>query len=124
MSDDAPALVLTCSRETARRPSGRVRRAVSPVTSYVVQTFITLVGVAVLAAVVLFAARRAGIGRPTGPIELVGRLPLEGRRSVYLVRVGSTVHMVGSSEAGLVKLGEVPESALVDSASPSDERRK
>lgn len=84
----------------------------SPVASYVVQTLVTLVGVAALAVLVLYAARRAGVGRPTGPIDLVGRLPLDGRRAVYLVRVGTTVHLVGSSEAGLVKLGEVPEGTL------------
>lgn len=87
----------------------------SPVTSYVVQTFVTLVGVAALAVLVLYAARRAGVGRPTGPIHLVGRLPLDGRRSVYLVRVGKTIHLVGSSEAGLVKLGEMAEADV-----PSD----
>jgi flagellar biogenesis protein FliO len=81
---------------------------VSPVVSYVVQTTVTLVGVAALAFVLLYGARRAGLGRPTGPVDLIGRLPLEGRRSVYLVRVESTIFVVGSSETGLVKLGELP----------------
>jgi hypothetical protein len=47
------------------------------------------------------------MGRPTGPLELVGRLPLDGRRAVYLVRVGSIVYVVGASEAGLNKLGQL-----------------
>lgn len=46
-------------------------------------------------------------------MSLVGRLPLDGRRAIYLVRVGSTVYVVGASEAGLAKLGEVSED-LVD----------
>jgi flagellar biogenesis protein FliO len=79
---------------------------VSPVASYIVQTVVTLVGVAALAVLLLYGARRAGVGRPSGPLEVVGRLPLDGRRTVYLVRVGRTVYVVGSSDAGLVKLGE------------------
>jgi flagellar biogenesis protein FliO len=80
----------------------------SPVASYVVQSLVTLLGVAALAVLLLYGARRTGIGRASGPIELVGRLPLDGRRAVYLVRVESTLYMLGSSEAGLTKLGEMP----------------
>jgi flagellar biogenesis protein FliO len=80
----------------------------SPVASYVVQSLVTLVGVAALAVLLLYGARKTGMGRPSGPIELLGRLPLDGRRTVYLVRVESTVFVLGSSEAGLVKLGELP----------------
>jgi flagellar biogenesis protein FliO len=80
---------------------------VSPVASYVVQSVVTLAGVAALAVLLLYGARKTGIGRASGPIELVGRLPLDGRRAVYLVKVESTTYVVGSSEAGLVKLGEL-----------------
>ena len=61
--------------------------AMSPLASYVIETVVTLLGVIALAVLVLYAARRMGIGRPAGPLELVGRLPLDGRRAVYLVRV-------------------------------------
>ena len=71
-----------------------------------------LVGVAGLAVLLLVAGRRLGVGRPSGPMELVGRLPLDGRRAVYLVRVGETVYVVGASESGLSKLGEVPKDGL------------
>lgn len=81
--------------------------AVSPATSYLVQTLVTLVGVCALAALVLYGARRAGLGRPNGPLELLGKLPLDGRRAVYLVRVTDTTYVLGASEAGLVKLGEL-----------------
>lgn len=84
----------------------------SPVASYIVQTVVTLVGVAALAVLLLYGARRAGVGRPSGPLEVVGRLPLDGRRTVYLVRVGRTIYVVGSSDAGLVKLGETTEGLL------------
>jgi flagellar biogenesis protein FliO len=79
----------------------------SPVTSYLVETFLTLVGVVLLAVVVLYGARRLGVGKATGPLELLGRLPLEGRRAVYLVRVGRTAFVIGASERGLTRLGEL-----------------
>ena len=44
-------------------------------------------------------------------MELLARLPLEARRSVYVVRVLDQVLILGASEAGLTKLGELPESA-------------
>ncbi len=77
--------------------------------SYIVETFVTLLAVCAIAFVVLYGARRLGIGRPRGPVELLGHLPLEARRSVYLVRVGKQVLVVGASEAGLVRLGELSE---------------
>src|SRR5688572_15963629 len=71
-----------------------------------------LAGVAALAVLLLSLGRRFGVGRPSGPLELVGRLPLDGRRAVYLVRVGETVYVVGASESGLNKLGEIGKDGL------------
>ncbi|MDB4943875.1 MAG: hypothetical protein JWP97_3409 [Labilithrix sp.] len=76
--------------------------------SYLIETFVTLLAVCGLAFVVLFGARRLGIGRPRGPISLVGQLPLDARRAVYLVKVGEQVLVVGASEAGITRLGEIP----------------
>jgi flagellar biogenesis protein FliO len=84
----------------------------SPSIAYVLQTLVTLLGVCVLAVAVLVGARRLGVGRPLGPVSLLGRLGLDGRRAVYLVRVGPLVYVVGGSEAGLSKLGELPLEAL------------
>jgi flagellar protein FliO/FliZ len=84
----------------------------SPLTSYVVETLVTLLGVIALAVLVLYAARRLGVGRPAGPLSLVGKLPLDGRRAIYLVRVGKSVFVVGASEAGLSKLGEIEDEGL------------
>jgi len=84
----------------------------SPLGTYVVESFVTLVGVVVLAVLVLYGARRLGLGRPEGPLELLGRLPLDTRRAVYLIKVGKLVYVVGASEAGLVRLGEVPAGEL------------
>ncbi len=84
----------------------------SPVGVYLVETIVALTAVVALCVLVLYGARRLGVGRPVGPIELLGRLPLEGRRSIYLVRVVDQVLIIGASEAGLRKLGELPSSAL------------
>lgn len=75
---------------------------------YIVQTTVTLLAVCALAFLVLYGARRLGVGRPRGPIELVGLLPLDARRAIYLVKVGRQVIVVGASEAGFTKLGEMP----------------
>lgn len=83
--------------------------------SYVTESVAILLVVALLVVGVSLAARRAGLGRALGPIELLARLPLEPRRSVYVVRVVDRLLIIGSSEAGLVKLGELPKGALPDS---------
>src|SRR4051812_17454746 len=79
----------------------------SPLATYLVETIVTLVGVVALAVLILYGGRRLGLGRPTGPLELLGRLPLDTRRAVYLVRAGKTVYVVGASEGGLTRLGEL-----------------
>lgn len=84
----------------------------SPVATYIVETLVTLVGVVLLAVLVLYGGRRLGVGRPSGPLELVGRLPLDARRAVYLVRVGRLVYVVGASEGGLTRLGELDADAV------------
>lgn len=67
----------------------------------------TLLAVVALSVLLLFGARRLGIGKPTGPLTLLGRMPLEGRRAVYLVRVGQRIFVLAASEAGMRKIGEV-----------------
>ncbi|HEY8072499.1 MAG TPA: flagellar biosynthetic protein FliO, partial [Labilithrix sp.] len=84
----------------------------SPTASYLTETFVTLVVVCALAFVVLYGARRLGVGRPRGPISLVGQLPLDARRAIYLVRVGEQVIVVGVGEGGFTKLGEMPAADL------------
>jgi flagellar biogenesis protein FliO len=84
----------------------------SPYASYLIETFVTLVAVCSLAFVVLYGARRFGLGRATGSIELVGQLPLDARRAVYLVKVGQQVFVVGVAEGGMTKLGEIAASEV------------
>ena len=84
----------------------------SPLARYVLQTVLTLAAVAGLAVLILYAARRAGVGRPSGPLSIAGRLALDARRAIYLVRVGDRIYVIGASEAGLAKLGEIAPEAL------------
>jgi flagellar protein FliO/FliZ len=90
----------------------------SPLATYLVETFVTLVAVVAIAIVVLVGARRLGLGRPHGPMRLVGRLPLDARRALYLVRVADHILVLGASEAGLTKLSELSASDLDDDAEP------
>lgn len=91
----------------------------SPLARYVVETLVSLLAVVALATLVLYGARRVGVGRPGGPLELVGRLPIDARRAVYLVRVVDRVYVLGASEAGLAKLGELPTTALPATDAPA-----
>ncbi len=80
----------------------------SPLGSYLVETAVTLLAVVALALLILVGARRLGVGRPVGPMQLLGRLPLDARRSVYLVQIGRRVLVLGVSEAGLTRLAQLP----------------
>jgi flagellar biogenesis protein FliO len=91
----------------------------SPYASYLLETFVTLVAVCALAFVLLYGARRIGIGRAQGPIELMGQLPLDGRRFIYLVRIGEQVFVVGAGEGGMTKLGEFSAADLPAPAEPA-----
>ncbi len=84
----------------------------SPYASYVLETFLTLLLVCGLAFVVLWGARRLGIGRASGPIRLCAQLPLDRRRAIYVVKVGEQAFVLGVGEAGFTKIGEMPASAL------------
>jgi len=84
----------------------------TPLSRYVVETLVTLAAVVALCVLLLSALRRVGVGKLGGPLELLARLPLEGRRAVYLVRAGETVYVLAASENALSKLGEMPREAL------------
>ncbi len=84
----------------------------SPYASYFLESLLLLVGVCVLAVLVLAFGRKLGLGKPHGPLALRGHLPLDARRAVYLIQVGEQVLVVGASESGLTKLGEVIASEL------------
>lgn len=86
--------------------------------AYLIETFVTLFAVVILAFFVLYGARRLGVGTAKGPLELVGRLPIDARRAVYLVKVGKLVYVVGASESGLTKLGEIGAEGIATEIEP------
>jgi flagellar biogenesis protein FliO len=79
----------------------------SPYASYLLETLATLLAVCAMAALFLLGARKLGVGRASGSLELLGRLPLDARRSIVLVKVGETVFVVGVGDGGMTKLGEL-----------------
>ena len=93
-----------------------LRSRMTPLSRYVVETLVTLLAVVALSVLVLSVLRRIGVGKTGGPLELMARLPLEGRRAVYLVRAGETVYVLAASESSLAKLGEMPRDVLPPTA--------
>jgi flagellar protein FliO/FliZ len=87
---------------------------------YVAETLLTLGCVVGLAFIVVHFARRTGIGGVQGPAELVGRLPLDARRTIYLVKIGTRVLVLGAGEGGLRLLTRI---AAEDLPTPDVPRR-
>jgi len=56
----------------------------------------------------------ASLGLPAEAIEILGRKPIEQRASVYLIRCGSRILVVGSSADGLQTLAEITDPVEVD----------
>lgn len=90
--------------------------------SSVLQTVLVLVGVCALAAVTLrLYARRFGATGPTAPMRVLGRLALEPRRSLVVVRVVGRTLLLSSSEAGVSAIGELtPAEARAFEPRPDD----
>lgn len=84
----------------------------SPYASYLLETLATLLVVCAMAALLLYGARKLGVGRASGSLELLGRLPLDARRSIVLVKVGETVFVVGVGDGAMSKLGELPAASV------------
>jgi flagellar biogenesis protein FliO len=60
--------------------------------------------------VIRFGVKRLypGVGARGGPLRLVARLPLEPRRTLYIVEAGKKMFLVGTGEQGsLTNLGEL-----------------
>ena len=77
----------------------------SPEATYVVQSLFTvaLFGGALYGA--LWGLRRVQGAPARGPLEVIARQPLDGRRAIYLVRVGKRVIIVGATDGALTRLG-------------------
>jgi flagellar biogenesis protein FliO len=87
---------------------------VSPVAEYLLHSSIALLGVGLLAALLVFASRRWGLSPSHAALQLLGRLPLEGKRAVYVVRVGKRVLVLAGTDQSLTKVAELEPGELPD----------
>jgi flagellar biosynthetic protein FliO len=80
-----------------------------------------VLGIVCLAAwvVVRFGVRRMWGPRGGGVLDIIARVPLEPRRSLYVVEVGGKVLLVGTSEMGLNVLSELDRDAVKVEPRPS-----
>lgn len=88
------------------------------------QTLLALAAVCILAWVVLrWAARRGlGVGAPGARVQVLERIALDARRTLWLVRVGERVLLIGGGDDGPpALLAELREDEL-PSAPASDDR--
>jgi len=79
------------------------------------QTLLALVAVCILAWVVLkWASRRGlGLGAGGGRVRVLERIALDPRRSLYLVKVGDRVLLIGAGDGGApAMLAEVDAASL------------
>lgn len=68
------------------------------------QTLFALAAVCILAWVVLRWSARRGLGVGRGRVRVLERVPLDGRRALYLVEIGERVLLVGAGEGGAPSL--------------------
>ncbi len=76
---------------------------------YLLQTLLALGAVCLLAYVVLrvLARRIHGLGRKGRLVRVVEHLPLDQRRSLYVVEAGGRTLLLGASEAGIGLVAEL-----------------
>ncbi len=85
------------------------------------QALVALAAVCLLAVVLLKAAasRGWGTGAGKGPVRVLQRIPLEGRRALYLVRAGRRTLLLGTGDSGGPRLLlELDESELAEEFNP------
>jgi flagellar protein FliO/FliZ len=80
---------------------------------YLLQTLLALAAVCALAWVVLrWGVRRLYGGASSGRVRVLERVPLDPRRSLYLVEVGGKVLLLGAGDGPMTTLAEVDPNAL------------
>ena len=84
----------------------------SPELTYVVESLATIAVFGGALYVATRALRRISGERAGGPLEVLARQPLDGRRAVYLVRVGKRVLIVGAGDGALTRLGSTSLAAV------------
>jgi flagellar biogenesis protein FliO len=84
----------------------------SPEAAYVVESLVTVAAFGGALYVALWGLRKMSAGAPKGPLEVIARTPLDGRRAIYLVRVGKRVLVVGATDGALTRLGSTSLAAI------------
>ena len=85
--------------------------------AFLLQTLLVLAVVCIVAWVVLrFGVRRLHLGGAHGPLRIVARLPLETRRSLYIVDAAGKLLLIGVSEGGPMAVLAELEPAAVEQA--------
>jgi flagellar biogenesis protein FliO len=80
----------------------------SPEVTYLLQSLGTVAVFGGVAWLAMSGLRRLGVSPARGPLEVIARAPLDGRRAIFLVRVGKKrVLVVGAGDAGLSRLGSL-----------------
>ena len=69
--------------------------------SYVIEALVALFALVIAALFFVVLARRIGIVRASGGLELRAQLPLDARRTLYVVTIGPHAMVLGASEAGI-----------------------
>jgi flagellar biogenesis protein FliO len=96
---------------------------VSPEATYVLQSLATVALFGGALWVALRGLRRVGASPRNGPLEILARQPLDGRRAIYLVRVGKRVLVVGATDGSLTRLASTSlESLELDTKTPEPPR--
>lgn len=86
------------------------------------QTLLTLGAVCALAWWLLRWAARRGVGRsPAGVITVVDRVALDPRRTLFVVRVGAKVLLLGGSDGALALLTELDPSTVPEAPTPAED---
>jgi flagellar protein FliO/FliZ len=82
--------------------------------AFLLQTLLVLAVVCIVAwAVLRFGVRRLHLGGAHGPLRIVARLPLEARRSLYIVDAAGKLLLIGVSEGGpMAVLAELDPAAV------------
>jgi flagellar biosynthetic protein FliO len=68
--------------------------------------------VCVIAYVALRFLGRRGVGRPSGPIKIMARLPLEPRRALYVVETAGRCFLIGVGDGPMTMLAELGADAV------------
>jgi flagellar biosynthetic protein FliO len=75
-------------------------------------SFVSLGAVCIVAWLALKLLAGKGIGKASGALRVVARLPLEPRRSVYVIEAAGRCFLVGVGEGPMAMLAELDAAAL------------